>query len=191
MPDPAGSLNHLLVIGHAEDRDFKRAGHGSQKVREADRASHGQRILDEAAEALSSRPDNLAGLYPELLALGTVITIEGALGFDLKLESLEQHSNHKVGPRPKWLLLSVQPADGDRPELAQVWVSDEYRAKFTAPSSLSYSNVTSTKRTQARASRRTLPWSPTSLGSDRLFYAICGSLPASPQLPAERGGKYG
>ncbi len=130
MPDQAEFLEHLLVIARAENRDFTRTGRGAQKVRSVNRASHGQRILNEAAEALSSRPDELAELDPELMALGTVITIEGADGFELKLESLEQHSKHKSGSRPKWLLLSVQPADALQPEQAQVWVSDEYRAKF-------------------------------------------------------------
>ena len=68
----------------------------------------------------------------ELASVGVVITIEGAVGFPLKLESLEQRSTHKAGPRPKWLLLSVRPATDDTPELAQVWVSDEYRANFLA-----------------------------------------------------------
>ena len=68
----------------------------------------------------------------ELASVGVVITIEGAVGFPLKLESLEQRSTHKAGPRPKWLLLSVRPATDDTLELAQVWVSDEYRANFLA-----------------------------------------------------------
>ncbi len=66
----------------------------------------------------------------ELRSLGVIITLEGAQGYPLKLESLEQRSQHRDAPRPKWLLLSVHPETDTTPERAQVWVSDEYRAKF-------------------------------------------------------------
>ena len=130
MPNEPDLLGHLLVIGRAEDRDFTRLGRGRQKVRPVDRESHGQRIYGEAGDALIDRPVEPSLSDQQLKALGTVITIEGAAGFDLKLESLEQRSRHKIGPRPKWLLLTVHPANENRPERAQVWVSDEYRGNF-------------------------------------------------------------
>ena len=130
MPDQPDLLGHLLVIGRAEDRDFTRRGGGQPKVRPVDRESHGQRIYGEAGDALIDRPVEPSLSDQQLKALGTVITIEGAAGFDLKLESLEQRSRHKIGPRPKWLLLTVHPANENRPERAQVWVSDEYRGNF-------------------------------------------------------------
>ena len=119
MPDQPDLLGHLLVIGRAEDRDFTRLGRGRQKVRPVDRVSHGQRIYGEASDALIDRPVEPTMSDEQLSALGTVITIEGATGFDLKLESLEQRSTHRIGPRPKWLLLTVHPASEDRPERAQ------------------------------------------------------------------------
>ena len=122
-------LAHLLVIGWVEDRDFSRSGYGGPKVRSVNRRSHGQRILRDVSEAVErSVPPELSD--PQLRALGTIVTIEGAAGFNLKLESLEQRSRHKVGPRPKWMLLSVHPASKNQPEQAQVWVSDEYRRNF-------------------------------------------------------------
>ena len=128
MPDEPDLLGHLLVIGRAEDRDFTRRGSGQQKVRPVDRESHGQRMHGEASGALFRRPVEPTLADEQLRALGTVITIEGAAGFDLKLESLEQRSRHKIGPRPKWQLLTVHPESEGRPERAQVWVSDEYGA---------------------------------------------------------------
>ena len=128
MPDTPDLLGHLLVVGWAEDRDFKRPGRGKQEVRVVNRRSHGPRIKSEATDALSDRPVDPS--LAELRALGTVVTIEGAAGFDLKLESLEQHSRHRIDPRPKWLLLTVHAAREGRPEQAQVWVSDEYRRNF-------------------------------------------------------------
>ena len=62
--------------------------------------------------------------------MGTFVTIEGAQAtYPLKLDSLEQWTNHKIR-RPKWLLMSVQPATTAAPETAIVWVSDTYREKF-------------------------------------------------------------
>lgn len=59
-----------------------------------------------------------------------ILTLEAAsAAFPLKLETLDQFSTHKI-KRPKWLLLSVHPAIGPKPERAVVWVSDEYREKF-------------------------------------------------------------
>ena len=69
--------------------------------------------------------------FEELRAQGVIITIEGATNYLLKIDSLEQRSRHtKTRKRPKWLLLSVEPATDESPERAQVWVSDEYRGEF-------------------------------------------------------------
>ncbi len=81
---------------------------------------------DEAREQLTEE---------ELRALGTIITLEGDdPAFPLKLDSLQQLTAHRdpTNKRPKWLLLSVLPANPQlrTPERATVWVSDEYRAKF-------------------------------------------------------------
>lgn len=130
MPDEVDALGHLLILGRVEDRDFNREGRGKQEFRSVDRQSHGRNILNQAEDALKRQtlPSNLS--LPELEALGTIITIEGASEFRLKLQSLEQRSTHKAGPRPKWILLTVHPATGDSLERALVWVSDEYCANF-------------------------------------------------------------
>jgi len=66
----------------------------------------------------------------ELRALGTVLVLEGSSdAFPLKIDSLESWSKHKHR-RPRWMLLSVTPSSGARPEQAMVWVSDQYRAEF-------------------------------------------------------------
>ncbi|WP_454475776.1 S8 family peptidase [Agromyces soli] len=68
----------------------------------------------------------------ELKSTGVILTLEAAsAAFPLKLETLDQYSTHKV-KRPKWLLLSVHPAIGPKPERAVIWVSDDYRDKFLA-----------------------------------------------------------
>lgn len=66
------------------------------------------------------------------MAVGVTVVLEGAdAAFPLKLDSLESWSSHRRTPRrPRWLLLSVMPADEDQPERATVWVSDAYRAPF-------------------------------------------------------------
>lgn len=70
----------------------------------------------------------------ELRALGTILTLEGHdPAFPLKLDTLQQLTTHRTSPkRPKWLLLSVLPADPDAGigERATVWVSDQYRVQF-------------------------------------------------------------
>ena len=68
----------------------------------------------------------------ELRALGSVIVLEGAgAAYPLQLDPLNRLNRaRKVARRPQWLLLSVQPATGDQPERAIVWVADEYRARF-------------------------------------------------------------
>ena len=129
MPDAAGPLPHLLVHGYVEDREFTRGGGGGDgKVRPVERRAHGERLKSEAERALEAQ-DARRETLEELESLGVVITIEGATGFPLKLESLEQRTTHHP-PRPKWLLLSVHSATEDKAERAQVWVSDDYRPKF-------------------------------------------------------------
>ena len=61
-----------------------------------------------------------------------IVVLEGAEAtYPLRVDSLERMSAHrKVPPRPQWLLLSVTPARGDDPEMAMVWISDEYREHF-------------------------------------------------------------
>lgn len=131
MPDPADRLSHLLVLSRAEDREFTRGGRGDQKVRDVERRAHGRGIQSEAAAALAEQDRIRADAdLDELEALGVVLTIEGSPGFPLSLDSLEQSSTHRAGPRPKWLLLTVSPESADAPETATVWVSDEYRATF-------------------------------------------------------------
>lgn len=131
MAEPSQRYIHLLVDGRIENRDFTRKGRGDQKVQNVERRAHGLRIQAEAVAALTGQ-DRLRhpGGLEELEALGVVITIEGAPGYGLKLESLDQQSAHRGGPLPKWLLLSVAPETIDNPERALVWVSDDYRAAF-------------------------------------------------------------
>jgi hypothetical protein len=120
---------HLLVIGHIQNRGFTRTGRGNPKIRDVERRAHGERISDEAAAALAEQDTKRVDLE-ELQALGVIVAIESAKGFRLKLESLEQRSTHRSGPRPKWLLLAVLPETEAAGERALVWVSDEYRETF-------------------------------------------------------------
>lgn len=131
VPDEPERRAHILVPGHTADREFTRQGRGDQKVREVERRAHGEAIQRAAAEALSEQDAHREEVeLRELAALGVVITIEGSRGFPLRLESLDQRTSHRRGPRPKWLLLSVSPETEDEPERALVWVSDDYRATF-------------------------------------------------------------
>lgn len=71
----------------------------------------------------------------ELTALGSIVTIESAgPDFELRLESLQSFSSHRTADRkrPLWLLLSVTPRNPGLglPDVAVVWVSDEYRERF-------------------------------------------------------------
>lgn len=131
MPEDDQRYVHLLVRDRTETEDFTRGGRGDQKVRPVERRTHGERIQEEADAALAAQ-DRLRQQVDlaELEALGVVITIEGSLGYPLRLESLDQRSTHRTGPLPKWLLLSVTPEAEDRPERALVWVSDDYRSQF-------------------------------------------------------------
>ena len=131
MPEVAELLPHLLVREHVGGRAFNRDGGGNPKVRDVERRTHGERIRNEAGSSLDGGVASRSTFeFEELESLGVVITLEGARGFPLKLESLESQSRHEEDPRPRWLLLSVLPESDDMPERAQVWVADEFRAPF-------------------------------------------------------------
>ncbi|OIQ77987.1 hypothetical protein GALL_403160 [mine drainage metagenome] len=60
------------------------------------------------------------------------MTLEGAdAAYPLKLDSLQQRTQHRITPKlPKWLLLSAVAATDTQPERATIWVSDKYRGEF-------------------------------------------------------------
>ena len=122
---------HLLVSGYVDIREFKRPGRGDFKVRDLeDRLAHGMRLANETTQAFESHDEHKASYdTAELESLGVLLAIEGAPGFSLHLEALDQRSRHK-SPIPKWILLSVKLNVEDDREVAQVWVSDEYRSAF-------------------------------------------------------------
>lgn len=97
---------------------------------------HGQGRLGELQSTIEVATGGREQLTEaELRALGTIITLEGDdPAYPLKLDSLQQNSTHRdpARRRPKWLLLSVMPADpaAGQPERATVWVSDQYREAF-------------------------------------------------------------
>lgn len=137
MAEPRQHLSHLLVENRSTDEEFRRRGGGDPKIRHVEsRAGHGGGRLDETRTALDAGDQARVELLTEeeLRALGTVITLEGTgAEYPLAIERLERTSAHRKTPkRPKWLLLSVLPAqpDQDLPERAMVWVSDEYRTQF-------------------------------------------------------------
>ncbi|SDI61968.1 Subtilase family protein [Arthrobacter subterraneus] len=131
-------LSHLLVENRAADEEFRRRGGPDPKIQPVeDRAGHGGGRLSELQAAFSSidqaREDQFT--EAELRALGTIITLEGQdPAYPLKLDTLQQFTTHRAPNRrrPKWLLLSVLPADkaAGTPERATVWVSDDYRPRF-------------------------------------------------------------
>jgi len=131
VPESDQRYTHFLVLDRIESRDFNRQGGGDRKIRDVERRAHGQQIQSDAAAALAAQDAQreVPGL-DELEALGVIITIEASRGYPLKLDSLEQRTNHRVDRLPKWLLLSVAPQTSDAPERALVWVSDDYREKF-------------------------------------------------------------
>ena len=129
VPDPNDLYRpHLLVHGYVQNQAFSRNQPGDPKVRAVEQREHGIQIATQLNTAFTTQ-DTRRYILDELEALGVVITVEGATGYLLHLKSFEQYTRHKQ-PRPKWLLLSVRPATLDRAEIAQVWVSDEYRSKF-------------------------------------------------------------
>lgn len=137
MADGHNHLSHLLVENRSTDEEFRRRGGGNARARPIeDRAGHGQGRFGELESAFASGDQAREELTEaELRALGTVITLEGEdPAYPLKLDTLQQLTTHRrpERKRPKWLLLSVQPANpqAGNPERATVWVSDEYRSKF-------------------------------------------------------------
>ena len=131
MPDVGLLLPHLLVREFVGAREFSRRGGGDKKVRDVERRTHGTKVRDQAANAFDTGEANRPAFdADELESLGVVITLEGAAGFPLQLESLDSQSRHKDASRPRWLLLSVLPEGDGQPERAQVWVADEFRAAF-------------------------------------------------------------
>ncbi len=132
MPERGGRLPHLLVLDRVDDELFSRRGGGSAKPREIERRAHGRRLSAELGDTL--RQQDQQRELPDIEALraqGVIITIEGATNYLLKLDSLDRWSRHtKVPKRPKWLLLSVEPATDNSLEGAHVWVSDDYRVGF-------------------------------------------------------------
>lgn len=137
MAEARRHLSHLLVENRSTDEDFRRRGRGNTKVRPVeDRVGHGQSMLDELRSALDVSGEVREEIVTEaeLRAFGTVVTLEGPQGdYPIALDRLERRTAHRTTPRrPKWLLLSVLPAQDDEgvPERATVWVSDQYRAEF-------------------------------------------------------------
>lgn len=138
MADGHEHLSHLLVEDRSADEEFRRPGRGNPRIRPVeDRAGHGRGRLDELQSALATSDDARSEQLTEeeLRALGTIVTLEGEnAAYPLKVDSLQQFTTHRdpQNRKPKWLLLSVLPADeaAGSPEVATVWVSDQYRAKF-------------------------------------------------------------
>ena len=130
MANGAERLPHLLVRGYVQAREYSRPGGGNPKVRPVEHRTHGRERSDELDGALDAQDRRRAAFdIDELESLGVILSIEGASGFSLKLESLNRRTQH-AEPRPKWILLSVRTATPSTPEVAQIWVSDQYRADF-------------------------------------------------------------
>lgn len=132
-------LAHLLVRDRADTRDFTRTGRGDPKVRPVEARTHGLAIrgeLDAALDEIDEERQAAELDEAELRALGSIVVLEGEdPAFPLRLDSLEQLSRHTKRPKvPKWLVLSVLPADDadDGRERAQVWIADAYRGAFLA-----------------------------------------------------------
>lgn len=114
-------------------RSRSRSQRSSRKIRDVARGAHGERLAADTSAALARQDEERAQVdLDELRALGVIVTIEGVGGveYPLRLNSLEQFSRHRMGPLPKWLLLTVTPASDERPEQAVVWISDRYREAF-------------------------------------------------------------
>ncbi|MGY0387140.1 S8 family peptidase [Nocardioides sp. WG-D5] len=137
MAEARQHLSHLLVENRSIDEEFRRRGRGNPRIRPVeDRASHGRGRLDELQSVLDGSDEAREEFLTEaeLRALGTIVTLVGPQAdYPIALDRLERRSTHRNTPkRPKWLLLSVLPAQYDEgvPERATVWVSDQYRAEF-------------------------------------------------------------
>lgn len=141
MSDGREHLSHLFVQDRSADEEFRRPGRGDPRIRPIeDRAAHGGGRLDELRSALSVGDQDRELLFDELAeeelrALGTIVTLVGHdQAYPLKLDALQRFTSQR-DPQlrlPKWLLLSVLPAEQESgtPERATVWVSDQYRAAF-------------------------------------------------------------
>lgn len=130
MANGGEPLPHLLVRGYVEGREFARQGGGNPKVRDVEHRAHGRDRSAELGSALEEQDSRRVAFdIEELESLGVILSIEGAVGFSLKLESLNRRTQH-ADPRPKWILLSVKTATASTPEVAQIWISDQYRADF-------------------------------------------------------------
>ena len=141
MSDGHEHLSHLFVQDRSADEEFRRRGGPNSRVRPIeDRAGHGGRRLDELRSALSNGEQIREAQFTELAeeelrALGTIVTLEGDdPAYPLKLDALQRFTGQRDPHRrlPKWLLLSVLPADqqAGAPERAIVWISDQYRTSF-------------------------------------------------------------
>lgn len=86
------------------------------------------RGLSHAEDASRARED----AEDILSATGTCLTLEGpGAKFGLQLDGLASLARRtRTARKPRWLLLPVRPAKKTSPELAVVWVADEFRAKF-------------------------------------------------------------
>ncbi|WP_420435208.1 hypothetical protein [Candidatus Poriferisocius sp.] len=130
MANGGEPLPHLLVRGYVEGREFARQGGGNPRVRDVEHRAHGRDRSAELSSALEEQDSRRVAFdIEELESLGVILSIEGADGFSLKLESLNRRTQH-ANPRPKWILLSVKTATASTPEVAQIWVSDQYRTDF-------------------------------------------------------------
>lgn len=138
MANGRDHLSHFLVVDRVANEDFRRAGGGNPRIRPVeDRAEHGRGRVSELESALDSDDAARQELLTEaeLRALGTIVTLEGGdAAYPLKIGSLQRFTRrNRTSPRrPKWLLLSVLPAEPVEglPERATVWVADAYRAEF-------------------------------------------------------------
>lgn len=133
MPDTIG-LSHLYVRGHVLSKERSSGLTGGNKVRTVDRSSHGRQLLREANAALASSDHNraLQDFDEEFRATGAYLALESAdADFKLELDRLTSMTKHQRSPkRPRWLLLSAQPAMNDIPETAVIWVADDFKQEF-------------------------------------------------------------
>lgn len=134
LAEVSRKLDHLYVQGHVESVAFRRRGRRVGKPpREVDRRAHGVELKNAAERVFATfdqRASTAVPSYDELRATGTVIVLEGeGAAHPLKADSLNSYTGGKAS-KPKWLLLSVREAQGEKPETATVWVSDRYRSQF-------------------------------------------------------------
>lgn len=136
MAEELRHLTHLQVLDRVRSEDFSRGSRGSPKIKPVEYRAHGLALksqLDDALSKSDTARTNISLSVDELRALGSIVTLEGdGATYPLKIESLEKFTRRgaKTSRVPQWLLLSVQPATGDLPERAVVWVADNYRPQF-------------------------------------------------------------